>query len=56
MQFQVKLQEAEEITYLEGSKKEGRYCVTYLQVLELKKKEGWCFQGQNTAPKENLTF
>ena len=40
MQFQVKLQEAEEITYLEGSKKEGRYCVTYLQVLELKKKEG----------------
>ena len=40
MQLQVKLQEAEEITYLEGSKKEGRYCVTYLQVLELKKKEG----------------
>ena len=51
MQLQVKLQKAAEITYLEA-----RYCVTYLQVLELRKKVGWCFQGQNTAPNENVTF
>ena len=35
MQLQVKLQKAAEITYLEA-----RYCVTYLQVLELRKKVG----------------
>ena len=52
----VKLQKTAEITYLEASKKEARYCVTYLQVLEVRKKVGSGFKGQNTAPKETVTF
>ena len=40
IQFEVKLQKATEITYLEARNKQGRYCVTYLQVLKVRKKVG----------------
>ena len=56
MQFQVQLQKAAEITYLEAKKKQARYCLTYFQVKEFGKKIGWYFQGENTTPKRNVTF
>ena len=34
MELQVKMQEIVEITYLEAGKKQGRYCLTYLEVLK----------------------
>ena len=40
MQFQVQLQKAAEITYLEAKKKQARYCLTYFQVKEFGKKIG----------------
>ena len=39
MQLQVKLQEAAEITYVQGNKQQTRYRLTYWDVLEAKKKK-----------------
>ena len=45
-----------ETTYLEANKQQTRYCQTYLEVLKLEQRHGWCFEGQTTARKANGTF
>ena len=46
----------EEIPYIEAKKQGTKYCLTYLDVSKIEEKYDWCFEGQRTAWKTNVTL
>ena len=42
--------------YLEAKKNRGRHRRTYLEILKLQQRYGWCLQGETTTPKVYGTF
>ena len=56
MQLQAKLQKTAGKTYLKANKQQTRYRLTYLEVSKEEKRYDWCFEGETTAWKVNVTL